>query len=220
VGVSFKYGPRGSVHGSTTDYVVTHWNPYSSYDYTSYKNSTRGGNRYSVLADYSHTFKDKTLKEADAKSKGAGQGPGGGGPGGSGGMSTSTSGKKSSGHKLKTEISYSNWNMDEESTSYLVDAFGDTTEGQKSTEIGPSHSIRGKIEYTLPLTSSSTFETGTDAKFNWKSDANDVYYYDPLSGDFVLQNQFYNNVAYKQNTFSGYAMYSAEFGLFGIQGMF
>lgn len=221
VGISFNYGPRGSSSSSITDYTVTHSSPltgniFNSYDYISYENSTRGGSRYSVLADYSHTFKDKTIKEVDGKSKGAGQGPGGHG-GGPGGMSNSTSGEKSSGHKLKIEGSYSNWNMDENSYTYLVDSFGDTTEGQYVSEIGPSNSIRGKIEYTLPLTLSSTFETGADAKFNWKSDANDIYYFDPSSGTFVRENQYSNNASYIQNTFSGYTMYSAEFGLLGIQ---
>ncbi len=108
--------------------------------------------------------------------------------------------------------------MDEESYTYLVDAFGDTTEGQRTTEIGPSNSIRGKIEYKRPINKTSNFETGVNAKFNWKSDGNDVYYYDPLAGDFGNPiEQFSNFTAYKQNTLSAFALYSAEFGLLGIQ---
>ncbi len=215
VGVSFNYGPRGMTHGSITDYTVSHSDPVSgvifdTYDYISYDNTSRGGNRYSVLADYTHTFPEKEVENA-TRSKG--QGPGGGGYS----SAPSVSNKSSSKHQIKFESSYSNWNMDEDGYTYLVDAFGDTTTGQRTTEIGPSHSIRGKFEYTLPINKTSNFETGANAKFNWKTDGNDVYYYNTLSGDFDLQDQFSNLTEYKQNTFSCYALYSAEFGLLGIQ---
>jgi outer membrane cobalamin receptor len=217
-GVTFNYGPRNGVHGSTTDYTVSYLNPltdavYSTYDYTSYENSVRGGHRYSVRADYTHTFPQKDEGNA-GRSKGAGQGPGHGGPGG---PSISTNGKNSTKHQVKLDISYSNWNMDEDGYTYLVDAFGDTTEGQRTTEIGPSNSIRGNFEYTYPINETSSFEAGANARFNWKSDGNNMYYFDPLTGDWELQDLYSNYTAYKQNTFSGYAMYTAEFGLLGIQ---
>ncbi|MEA2078040.1 MAG: outer membrane beta-barrel family protein [Candidatus Marinimicrobia bacterium] len=214
IGFSVNYGPRLMGGNTTTDYMVSYSDPitgtvYNSYDYTSYENLYRGGNRYSIIADYTHKFPKE--EENTTRSKGSGHG----GHGAS--TSVSTNGKSSTSHQIKFEASYSNWNMDEESFTYLVDEFGDTTEGQQTTEIGPSNSIRGKIEYTRPLNKSSNFETGVDAKFNWKSDGNDVYYYNPVSGDFDLQNQFSNYTAYKQNTISGYILYSGEFGLLGFQ---
>ena len=217
-GITFNYGPRSSLGSSTTAYEVSYRDPitdvlFNTNDYISYENSTRGGSRYSLKADYTHTFPAKAVENA-TKSKGAGQ-SGHGGPGApSGGTSKENNSTK---HQIKFDVSYSNWNMDEESFTYLVDAFDDTTEGQRTTEIGPSNSIRGNIEYTLPLNKTSNFETGANAKFNWKTDGNDMYYYDPLTGEFDLQGQFSNLTDYTQNTFSGYALYSAEFGLFGIQ---
>ncbi|MCF7833450.1 MAG: TonB-dependent receptor [Candidatus Marinimicrobia bacterium] len=217
MGFSFSYGPRNMTHGSVTDYVVTYSDPvsgtiFNTYDYTSYENTLRGGSRYSVRADYTHTFPEK--EEGNA-TRSKGQGPGG--HGGPGGMTSSTNGKNSTKHQLKVDASFSNWNMDEDGYTYLVDEFGDTTEGQRTTEIGPSNSIRGNIEYTRPLNMTSSFETGANVKFNWKSDGNDVYYYDPLTGNMDLQDQFSNYTDYKQNTFSGYALYTAEFGLLGVQ---
>lgn len=218
VGMSFNFGPRAMSHGSTTDYTVTYSDPvtnafYNTYDYTSYEITTRGGHRYSINTDYTHTFPQKKVEENATRSKG--QGPGG--HGGPSGMSTAQGAKNTTKHQIKFEASYSNWNMDEDGYTYLVDILGDTTEGQRTTEIGPSNSIRGKFGYTLPINLTSSFETGADAKFNWKTDGNDVYYYDPVSDGWDLQNQFSNLTAYKQNTFSGYALYSAEFGLLGIQ---
>jgi len=216
IGISANYGPRASTGGSTTAYEVSYLDPitgtiFNSYDYTSYENSTRGGFRYSVIADYTHTFPQK---EEENVTRSKGQGP----MSGHGSSPSISNGKSSTKHQLKFEASYSNWNMDEESYTYLVDVFGDTTEGQRTTEIGPSNSIRGKIEYKRPINKTSNFETGVNAKFNWKSDGNDVYYYDPLTGDFGNPiDQFSNFTAYKQNTLSAFALYSAEFGLFGIQ---
>ena len=217
-GITFNYGPRSSLGSSTTAYEVSYRDPitdvlFNTNDYISYENSTRGGSRYSLKADYTHTFPAKAVENA-TKSKGAGQ-SGHGGPGApSGGTSKENNSTK---HQIKFDVSYSNWNMDEESFTYLVDAFDDTTEGQRTTEIGPSNSIRGNIEYTLPLNKTSNFEAGANAKFNWKTDDNYMYYYNPLTGEFDLQGQFSNLTDYTQNTFSGYALYSAEFGLFGIQ---
>ena len=217
-GINFRYGPRAMSHGSTTDYTVIYSDPitdaiFSTYDYTSYELTTRGGHRYSINGDYTHTFPQKASEENANRSKG--QGPGG--HGGPAGMSSAQGAKNSTKHQIKFEASYSNWNMDEDGSTFLVDALGDTTEGQRTTEIGPSNSIRGKMEYTLPINLSSSFEAGADAKFNWKTDGNDVYYYDPASSDWELQNLFSNYTEYKQNTFSGFALYSAEFGLLGIQ---
>jgi hypothetical protein len=216
VGISANYGPRASTGGSTTAYEVSYSDPitgtiFNSYDYTSYENSTRGGSRYSVIADYTHTFPEK---EEENATRSKGQGP----MSGHGSSPSVSNGKSSTKHQIKFEASYSNWNMDEESYTYLVDVFGDTTEGQRTTEIGPSNSIRGKIEYKRPINKTSNFETGVNAKFNWKSDGNDVYYYDPLTGDFGNPiEQFSNFTAYRQNTLSAFALYSAEFGLLGIQ---
>jgi hypothetical protein len=74
-----------------------------------------------------------------------------------------------------------------------------------------------KFEYKRPINSTSHFETGVNANFNWKSDGNNVYHYNPLRNDFDFQNQFSNLTDYKQNTLSAYALYSAEFGQLGIQ---
>ena len=220
-GITFNYGPRSSLGSSTTAYEIIYKDPvsnavFNTYDYTSYENSTRGGSRYSIKMDYTHTFPAKIVENNTNRSKGAGQ-PGHG-PGGPSGAAQSIDKKNNTKHQIKFDVSYSNWNMDEKSFTYLVDAFGDTTEGQKTTEIGPSNSIRGNLEYTLPIDKKSNFEAGLNGKFNWKRDGNDMCYYDPLIGDFGEPiEQFSNLTNYKQNTFSGYALYSADFGLFGIQ---
>jgi outer membrane receptor protein involved in Fe transport len=58
---------------------------------------------------------------------------------------------------------------------------------------------------------------GAIANFNWKTNGNNVYYYDPLTESFGLQDLFSNFTDYKQNTFSAYALYRAKFGQLGFQ---
>ncbi|MCK4813305.1 MAG: TonB-dependent receptor [Candidatus Marinimicrobia bacterium] len=211
VGFSANYGPSTTTSSYITDYTVSSSDPitgtvFNTRDYTNYNNSSRGGMRFNVVADYTHTFPEKK-EENVTNSKGQE-------PGVSSGGSKSNSSTK---HQIKFVASYSDRDTDKESSTYLVDAFGDTTEGKWITEIGPSNSIRGKFEYKRPINNTSHFETGADAKFNWKTDGNNVYHYDPLTSDFNLQDQFSNLTAYKQNTLSAFAIYSAEFGQLGIQ---
>ena len=211
IGISARFGPRASEGSSITAYEIIYSNPardiiYDSYDYTSYENSIRGGSRYSINADYTHKFNTNTndKKAASAATNKARS------------VKDVMNGSTRV-HQLKLSASYSNWNMDEESYTYLVDAFSDTTEGQKTEEIGPSNSIRTKLEYQLPWGESNMFEAGFNGKFNWKEDANNVYYLNTVSGDFEQQDAFSYFTEYKQNTLSLYALYSGEFGLLGIQ---
>lgn len=211
VGFLANYSPRTSTSSHIKDYTVSYSDPvtgtvFNTYDYISYENSDNDGMRFNVVADYTHIFpKKKEENAAGAKEQTTGATPG---------KSKSNSSTK---HQIKFAASYSNRNTDNESFTYLVDAFGDSTDGKWTSETGPSSSINGKMEYKRPINNTSHFETGANVNFNWKSDGNNVYQYDPLTGDFNLQDQFSNLTDYKQNTLSAFALYSAEFGKLGIQ---
>jgi outer membrane receptor protein involved in Fe transport len=179
---------------------------FNTHNYINYGNSGSGSMRFNVAADYTHTFPDKK-EESVTKAKDQD-------PGASLKESKSYSSSK---HQIKFAASYSDRDTDNESFTYLVDAFADTTEGQWTTKIGPTSSFRGKFEYTRPINKTSHFETGANVNFNWKTDGNNVYQYDPITGDFDLQDQFSHLTAYKQNTLSAFALYSAEFGQLGFQ---
>ena len=207
VGLSTTYSLNTSTNSNIKDYTVNYSDPvtgtvFNTNNYTNYENSNRSGLRFNVATDYTHTFPEKkeenTINSKEQKSH------------------TNPGGSKTK-HQLKIAASYSERNTDYESYTYLVDTLDDSTEGKRSTELGPSSNLSGKFEYKHPINNTSHFETGTNVNFNWKSDGNNVYQYDPLTGDFNLQDQFSNLTDYRQNTFSAFALYSAEFGELGFQ---
>lgn len=210
-GFSAKYFPRISTVSFIKDYTVSNTNPvtgtiFNTNDYINYENSDNSSELFDIVADYIHTFPEKK-EENDSNSKS--------------GLSKSSSKRHTSHssikHQMKFAASYSNKDSDKDISTYFVDVSGDTTEGQWTTKIGPVSSLRGKIDYTRPLNNSSHIETGAIANFNWKTDGNNVYEYNPLTGDLDLQNQFSNLTDYLQNTLSAYALFNAEFGKLGFQ---
>ncbi len=209
LGISTRFGPRSSTGASATAYEVSYFNPldeslYSSYDYISYENSIRGGSRYSINADYTHKFNGNDAKTAPA---------GGARPG----KPAAVNNGSSRVHQIKLNASYSNWDMDEISETYLVNDLQDTTEGKKNEEIGPSNSIQAKLEYQLPLRESDMFEAGFDGRFNWRQEGINVYHYNAAARDFERQDLYSHLVEYQQNVISLYALYSGEYGLLGFQ---
>ncbi len=207
LGFSANYGPSAATSSYIKDYTISYSDPitgtvFNTHDYINYENSNNGRMRFNVVADYTHTFpknkEENVTNVKDASSEGSKH-------------------YSSSKHQIKFAASYSERDTDKESLIYLVDALGDTTEGQWTTKINPSSSFSGKFEYKRPINNTSHFETGANAKLNWKTDGNNVYQYTPLTGEFDLQDQFSNLTAYKQNTLSAFAIYSAEFGQLGIQ---
>ena len=211
VGFSANYAPDTGINSYITDYTVIRLGPvtgtvFNTRDYTNYENSDRGRKPFNVVADYTHTFPEKKEGNVTNSKDRA-----------SAGSSGESKSHSSTRHQMKFAASYSNVDTDNESFTYLVDAWDDTTEGKWTTKIEPTSNIRGKFEYTRPINNTSHFETGVNANFNWKTDGNNVYDYDPLTGGFNLQDQFSNLSDYKQNTLSAFALYRAEFGQLGFQ---
>ncbi len=207
LGVSAYYGLRGSERSSGNAYNISYMNPldetiyYSDY-YNSYDISERGGGRSSINVDYTHKFNGTKENKSSPEGKNSGK-------------------KEQNGssrvHQIKINSSYSTWNSDEFSYTYLVDELEDTTEGQKTEEQGPSNGIRTKIEYMLPLGEDNMFEAGFDGRFNWKEDENNVYYLNTENGEFEQQDDYSYLTRSKQNRISFYSLFSGEIGRFGFQ---
>ena len=202
LGLSANYMPNTSESSYIKDYSIIYSDPFwgtifNTQDYVSYENSNYISKRFKIVADYKHTFPE--ISSDSTKSKEGGK--------------TNSSTK----HQIVFAASCSNLETDRESSTFLVDEYTDTTEGQWTTKSNPTYSIQGKFEYKRPLSENSHFESGANATFNLKGGNNNVYEYDPLTRDFHFLEQFSNLTAYKQNTFAAFAVYSAEFGKFGFQ---
>ena len=207
LGISAHIGLNTSGSQSMTDYVVNYKDPISldilkTEHYTNYENSTRGGYRYSINADYTHKFNDSNKNQ-----KGPGRGMN---------ISDLVSGSTRA-HQLKARVSYSNWNMDEVGYTFLLNDLEDTTDGKKTESIGPSNNIRFNLDYMLPINKDQTFEAGIQGRLGWRENGNNVYYLNTVSGEYEKQDDYSYLIGYEQNTYSAFALYSGEFGLFGIQ---
>lgn len=204
-GFSLNYYSRTSTNNYIKDYTVSFSDPvantvFYTQDYVNYENSNSDGMRFNLVADYTHTFPEKENAH-NSKDQGI----------------TESKSHSTTKHQIKFAASYSDRNTENGSYTYLVDDLSDTTEGQWTTKIGPTNNMRGKLEYKRPINNTSHIETGANANFNWKTNGNNVYDYDPLGGGFNLQDQYSFLTDYRQNTISAYVLYNAEFGKLGLQ---
>lgn len=122
------------------------------------------------------------------------------------------------GHQLIAEFSYSSRNSKDISTNELKDENGQIIDGKKNNEEGPSSRIRGKIDYTLPLSKTDKFEAGYQARYSNSEDATTLEVLNTETGEYEEQTEYTVNTTYLRNIHSLYAIYAGEIGKFGYQG--
>lgn len=120
------------------------------------------------------------------------------------------------GHQITADVSYENED-DEEFTINLLRQTGEIVEGQKNTESGPEEEVRGKIDYTLPLSDVSKFEAGYQTEIELSTEATELFFYDTNIDQYVEQPEFGNETDYDQSEHSIYSLYSNEIDNFGFQ---
>ena len=121
-------------------------------------------------------------------------------------------------HKLSGHAMLSRRTGDEESSTELLDIYGAITSGQRVIEAGPSTRIQFNLDYALPIWEVNKFETGYQTSLRQSTDTNEVYEYNPVTGEYEYRPEFSNVVEYKDNIHSLYALYKGEWGNFGYQG--
>ncbi len=121
-------------------------------------------------------------------------------------------------HQISAKYSISKRDMDEETFDEEFDANLIQTLGRRSTEVGPSARNNFKIDYTLPLSEKSKFESGYQARMGKSEDNTGFSEYDPSTNLYVAKPQFDNAVDYARNIHSMYAIYQSQLGKFGYQG--
>jgi outer membrane receptor protein involved in Fe transport len=121
-------------------------------------------------------------------------------------------------HTISAKYSIFMHDMEEETLDEQFDANSLQILGRKSTEVGPSTRNNFKIDYTLPLTEKSKFESGYQARMGHSEDETGFSQYDPTTNLYVAQPSFDNAVDYSRNIHSMYAIYLNEVGKFGYQG--
>jgi len=125
---------------------------------------------------------------------------------------------KKKGHELSAEFSYSSRDTEDNNTNELMDENGQIVDGKKNYEAGPSSRIRGKIDYTLPLTETDKFEAGYQARYSDSEEATALEVLNTETGEYEEQPEYTVNTTYLRNIHSLYALYAGEIGKFGYQG--
>jgi outer membrane receptor protein involved in Fe transport len=121
------------------------------------------------------------------------------------------------GHELMAQLNFRKRDSNEESLNELFDDSGQITNGQKTTEKGPSQGIRAKLEYVLPLNKKSKFEAGYQNRIGRSEDITGFSEYDPIQSKYIEDTQFSNSIEYQRDIHSLYSLYAAERGAFGCQ---
>jgi outer membrane cobalamin receptor len=122
------------------------------------------------------------------------------------------------GHQLIAEMSYSMRDFQDNSTNELTDENGYVVDGKRNFEEGPGIRIRGKIDYTLPLSKTDKFEAGYQARYSDSEEATALDILNTETGEYERQSEYSVNTTYLRNIHSLYAIYGGEIGKFGYQG--
>ena len=121
-------------------------------------------------------------------------------------------------HELIGQVIYQSQTGEESSIDELHDAYGQVSDGRKTTEDGPSSPLRLKLDYTLPLSEHYKLEAGYQSRLRNSTDKTTLSVYNIGSQQYELLPEYNRNINYKRNIHSLYAMNSGEFGSFGYQG--
>lgn len=94
---------------------------------------------------------------------------------------------------------------------------GSLTTGNIYTETGPSNSYRFNLDYKLPISKDTKFETGLQAQFGQSGDIGRNYVFNDSTGAYDLNELFSSDVDYRRDVHAAYAIYGGKFKRFGYQ---
>ena len=117
-------------------------------------------------------------------------------------------------HQLLGELFFSKRNSDEVTTTSEFDE-GSQFSGRQTKEFGPSTDFRGKLDYTLPFSEFSKFETGYQGEIDLNEETNELYEFNPENGEYEFQSEFSNLNKYTRSEHALYSMYSNK--IWGIR---
>lgn len=121
------------------------------------------------------------------------------------------------GHKIISSVNFRDREMEEENLNQLFTLANETLEGRKTTEVGPSRIWRIKTDYTLPISKTSKFEAGVQARVGFSGDDTDVYDLLTSSDTYEQLPDFTNGIEYERDIYSVYSQYAGEYQGIGYQ---
>ncbi len=110
------------------------------------------------------------------------------------------------GHEITAEVFFHHNNSNE---AALTSSTQNNIQfnGTETTELGPQSEIRGKLDYTLPITKLEKFSAGAEYFSRLKQDINALYNYDSTNNVYEFQPHFSNTNYFNRTRFAAYSMY-------------
>ena len=120
-------------------------------------------------------------------------------------------------HQINTDVFFSRRSGDEHTEDALTGTSGIQSEGRKSTEDGPSHDVRLKVDYLLGP-ESSRFEAGYQYEVDFSTDHNATLEYDSLASVYIANPLYRHVTEYNSGIHAVYVLYSGKAGPLNYQG--
>jgi outer membrane receptor protein involved in Fe transport len=120
-------------------------------------------------------------------------------------------------HKLDLQLMYYYRNGDENNLNSLLDDNNEIRNSQKSLEGGPGQGLRYRVNYMQPFSEAFNIEAGAQGRISDSEEWNEMYFYNTVSDDYILQPKFSHTSFYAQSTHAGYALAKGEFNNLGYQ---
>ena len=120
-------------------------------------------------------------------------------------------------HRLDVNLMYYMREGNEESLNFLLNPGGERSNGQRSTETGPTTGFEYRINYEQPFSRAFNIETGAQGSIGASNESNGLYFYNPVSDDFEFQDDFSHDVTYSRNIHALYGLLKGEYSDLGYQ---
>ncbi|HTR81729.1 MAG TPA: TonB-dependent receptor [Bacteroidota bacterium] len=118
--------------------------------------------------------------------------------------------------ELSGEVSFRHNSSNEASTSIATEN-SSPINGTNTTELGPQNELRGKFDYTLPLSASEKFEAGSEFFSRVSQDINKLYTFDSTDDRYDFQSLFSNTNDFNRTRFAAYSILSNQWDSLSVQ---
>lgn len=89
--------------------------------------------------------------------------------------------------------------------------------GTRTTELGPESELRGKLDYTLPLSKQKKFLAGMEYFSRLRKDINKLYVFDSTSNAYQFQPAYSHINDFNRTRFAAYSIFQDHWDSLGVQ---
>ena len=120
--------------------------------------------------------------------------------------------------EISLQVNYHARKMEELNESFLLDGDGvNIKNGQGLTETGPAGGWDIRLDYAKPFGENYLLELGTQMRFRAHGDYTEIYDFDPLNNELVLQPDLGNDIEYNRDIIGVYSVFRGKLKSLGYQ---